>query len=608
MSDENETSDLMLSEQLKSFLERLKTDLFFLGEIVEPLEDIEKQYVEQKIKIHHLEEELKKYTRPINPPIDSSKVPNLYLEVDGQKLVPTGPGEIWTLSGERRWTWDINPEITVILDSLFWPDGSKWQHRVIVHRARGSNRSLDPFIDLPIEITLKVVEGNTILQDRTTVRVHPSTRPCITFNRIPTPRINLPEWKSQGKIPNYSEKATVSLVDLNKHWQWKPFPDTLKDNTITDKPLTYDPISEKFGFASRSWSGGVPLANEASMLPPWSVALLHAGEDTYEALDTYCTLTAESSGNYPIHYFNKNTGKVIDYSDNKQTANIPVLNGDNLPVITTRNGFELPQADIAHDMGLVNLHALITKQRYYVEELESWVLLGSLTRKGDLRSSGLFFSGQVRATAWWLRNLFHLGLIDPTRVKQLRDNILDLNSRFANPDSPEYRSSGVISIVDKKASPWMAYAASDVKKQTATGHLHFLSHVLGEIHRSGIIGDLCEPVLTHVLKSAEGTLRNSFLLSYAPWLQHAIGEDKNETWESIIQRTFANLKLDSMSKDELPFPLTRDIRAWYRGALISAYNLSLPWAINSSPIKSLVKTVIDNLDYKSSIAWWILPD
>lgn len=518
-----------------------------------------------------LEDEIERLTNLSTPPVPApSSLPDVTIFFGDYIFRPTGPGELWTLSGERCWTFEVGKEITVHLDV------KGKQKRIYVQRAWSDLPNTAPVITMPVRV---MIDGEEMAN--APLRIHHHTRPCLTFNRLPMPTFDLTDWKRRAIIPNYSSKVqSPDAKTVASHWQWDLWSDK-------NPAGSYDLWSEDYGLANAQWAYGVPLSNEASMISAWDVALLHPkDEESRRVLWDICADTADSSGNYAIHHFDRTTGAPCLY-DSPAAAAIPMLNADNLPALTSETGLKLPQGDIAHDMALCNVMALLTGERFYVEELEAWTLLGHLARKGADRASGIYWSGQVRSNAWWLRNVYHLCLVHESaqgwRTDHFRDilvrNLRLMNERFTSPNSSENRPTGICSVDKRTDTAWDNYADPS-PSQTSTGNLHFVSHVLGEIHRSRLVGDLALPMLTYTLRAAKGVWDHSPDHHLCGWLKHMVGADpKTDTWDAICKRTFAKIPATIMK--EWKTPLTHDIVAWHRAACVAAANLGEQWAVEA---------------------------
>lgn len=515
--------------------------------------------------------------KPTPPPIISPSppaAPDVQITLLNKTYSPSGPGELWPLSGEYRWTFEVNKEITLILDSLKDPLSSAIQNKVIIQRAWGDLPTPTPTPDSvepppPIETHIRVVIDKKIAYDGS-ISIKHHTRHAKTFGRLPL-RNTLSQAKFVSPFPNYdfSSIAPLTLADLSS-WQWKSW---------RQYHPTTDPWTENFGFITRSFTGGVPIANEAAMFPPWDVylALMGSSSEVGQKLYNLCADTWDASGNFAIHYFDRATGQ--PYRPETLPESIPVLKADNLPALFSRSGLKLPVGDIAHNFGLVNFAALVTGERFYIEELESWALLGPIVKPFNERSLGVYISGQWRSTAWWLRDIFHLYISLPNGSKrssvrkQLVDAITYLTDRFARPTSKHYHPTGILdtSPFGDGDSRWLKYSTPG--PVSLSGNHHFLAHVVNEIRQSGIAGfdTLTEPLLRHLVKSAEGTWKYSPTKYMAPWLKHVLGSD----WPETMKLTFARGPAPYSSFSD---PLTLDITAWWRANVIAALELGLPWA------------------------------
>lgn len=510
-------------------------------------------------------------------------VPDVVIKFGDKILRPEGPGEVWEWSGEQRWFWDVTSDLRIILDAV----GK--QRRIILQRAWGDLPLTAPVAEVRIGVALdgeKVWDGD--------VRIHHHTRPCMTFRREPAPAVHLNAWKGQGVLPNFKSQKLDGKIP--NRWEWKPW-------SLQPEAATANPWTERFGIASKSWVGGVPLSNEGSMISPWDATLLLSANPSPELWEM-CADTADSVGNYAVHFVSRVTGLPFEHNTEGGTA-LPQLNADNLPALNTAAGVRLPVADIAHCMSLPNVMALLTGERFYIEALQSMVLLGSLAKKGAERANGIYWSGQVRSVAWWLRNLYHLcqatGGDTSRHLPQLRENLKWMTERFALPSGPDHRPTGILSWVAHKNSPWMRFAASTTGQTTSTGNAHFLAHVLGEVHRSGIIGGEAEKMLRHVLKVARGAWEHSPYKKLASWLQHSGTGSRTETWPEIMKRTFA---WGIASVSEFPEPITTDIIAWHRAAVVVGHDLGEAWAIDALPE---IDAMLAAERRVPSIAWQVEP-
>lgn len=499
-----------------------------------------------------------------------------------QTLRPKGPGELWQDGKERRWSWDVTKEIRVVLDC------KGEQRRIFLQRAWG---------DLPIEAGPLIADlviklsGTRVFSGP--VRIHHHTRPPLTFNRLPLDTKALERVRALA--PNYDPKAIPPAKDLEAmvtgaRWDWKTW-------YQLNPAGSYDPWSEDFGFVTRSWVGGIPLMNEAAMFPIWDVLLLLTGD---QRLYAKCADTADTSGNYAIHYWNRATGLPHTYSD---SGSLPVLNADNLPALTSASGLKLPVGDIAHDFGLVNMMALLAGERYYVEELEAWTLLGPLARKPADRATGVYFSGQIRSNAWWMRNLFHLSLCySGKRGEQIQAQLFNA-IKYLLGLGKKYPATGLLDVSAFRSSPWTQFAGDGAKTGTVlTGNHHFLVHVLRQV-QSRLLDDgtrygALDGLLDHVLQVAEGVWKHSRHRSLIPWLQHV---HSGTTWPDIMAATFG---LFAPDRTLFATPVTSDIAAWWRAAVVVAVEIGKPWATEAL---AWIDQEFVKANRQPSINWQILP-
>jgi hypothetical protein len=507
---------------------------------------------------------------PIPSP-SSSDLPNVKIQFNNLTFVVDKPGELWPQSGEYRWFWDATNDLRIILD-VKGKSGPNQQCRVILQRC-WTDVAMAPILQGHIKVN---INGGVVYDDN--VRIHANTRSAKTFYRLPITNLLDPKY-----TPNY-HYALLTVPQILDIAEGKSF--TWKQWSQVNDPATYDHWTEDYGLALRSWTGGVPATNEGSILPPWDVYLLSAIANyqkypnptpdyniASDKLFGMCGRQADTSGNYAIHYFNRSTGKCHTYQD---SFTLPVLVLDGLPAITSKSGTKLPIPDMAHCFGLPDLMALITGERYYIEELEAWTLLGPLARQPKDRSTGIYFSGQVRSSSWWLRNLFHLVLSSSGDVSsfyrdqsllyrtQLNANLIYLNKTYADPTSPKYRPTGVLETAPYRTSEMMKYAKEGTATQVSTGNLYFLASVLSEIEHNGFMYGA--PILDHVLKVVRGTWENSPLPFLAPWQQHAYPSDN---WSQIMADTFARFDYSKVTSFKLT-PLTIDYIAWWRSAVVAA--------------------------------------
>lgn len=559
-----------------------------LAALIPGVATLETTFEEQVSKIAELEERIKKLTSitttpPDIPPVTSS-LPDVSITFAGRDWKPSGEGELWQLSGERRWRWNATNEITIVLDAV------EDQRRIILHRSWVDDTKIDPItrnwagptIEYPLSISLDGVEVWN-----KSVRVHPQTRPCMTFRR------RVPSSFAIKVAPNYSPEANATakaiLSVFNTSWQWDRWEDV-------NKAGTFDNWSENYGLVIRSWTGGIPLSNEGALFPTWDVALMLTGN---KKLWEHVSPTWDTAGNYPIHFFDRKTGE--PFRPETIPSSIPVLKADGLPVLMSKSGVKLPVGDIAHDFGLCNYAALLTGERYYVEELEAWTLLGEVVLAHPSRAAGIYLSGQWRSTAWRLRNLFHLflslseGAKKAAVLKQLTANINALNKRYADPNSPEYHPTGVLNTSPFGDAVWLKNATPG--PISLTGNLHFLAHVINEIRQADIgLEEVTLPILRHLLKVARGTWEHSPSRYMAGWLKHVRGND----WRESIKLTFnATTPYSSFAP-----PLTADIVAWWRAAVVAAVETDEPWAVEAL---AWVDAALKQDKKQPSISWMIEP-
>ncbi len=527
---------------------------------------LENELLVANSRIAELEKILNKPPIPIPSPI----TPDVEIAFLDQTWRPAGEGELYPVSGERRWTWEPSPEVRIVLDCKLT------QRRVIIERCWGDLPLTAPVLATHLRIAL---DGNEYYNSP--VRVHHHTRPAVTFRRLPAVQFDLGLLKRTGIIPNYMNSATPAPQQLSDMVTGRVH--TWKRWEQIKAAGTYDPFTEDYQFIINSWSGGAgPSINEASMLTPWDSTLLLSSESdspTQSGLYDLCFDTADTSGNYPIHFWDQR-GTVL--------ANLPIVNPDAIPALFSSTGLKLPVPDLAHHHALSHLAALLTGERYYTEELESWVLLGPLARKGIDRESGIYFSGQVRATAWWLRIIYHLTRVPaPESLTRYYTDILLRNlqyiyDNFVDPQGSEYRSTGILSIVQIRPSESTKYASSNALFQTITGNTYFIAYVMGEIstHPNEQIRSLAIDIVRHVTLTARGTWEHSPSRYLIPWLQHAMLANVSD-WPTIMKTTFSTGPAHPTKWGTAP--VTIDYFAWWRASVCAAIDAGGDnlWAIEA---------------------------
>jgi hypothetical protein len=568
MSHLSDTLKLLIAEteQLERYISSLESDLLKStnenGVLEQSLKAAQEELTQAKNKITELEKYIEDSTTKPDP-TELGPLPNVSITFLGVVSRPLSKGEFYSPSGETRWEWNPSSEVRIILDA------TEFQRRIIIERCWSDN-----------------------------LRLHKGQRVPFLYisGQSTVPVVDLPSMMKSGLVPNFNTDAKslpnpelLSDITYGKSSSWKRW------NQI-NSPGTYDPLSEEYGYVRSSWLGGAgPAINEASMLTPWDSAFLlstmypvmypdYNPVRDLSVRDLYysCIDTAETSGNYGIHYRDKDTVRSLRNTftaESATAANLPQTAAENLPQLETASGLKLPKPDIAHLHALPNVAAMLTNDRFYVEELESWVLLGHLARKGKDRESGVYWSGQVRSAVWWLRSLYHL-----TRIKTLpevnkyytallRKNLQWIVDTFTiKGASPEYRETGILSIVPISPSESVKYAAANAVHRVSTGNLYFMAHVAGEImtHPDEEIRSLATIIVRHVTKAARGTFEHSQSVSMylVPWLQHAL-VTSNDSWSTIIKTTFSNMTGDKVPVKFAP-PITSDFVAWWRAAVVAA--------------------------------------
>jgi hypothetical protein len=552
------------------------------NETITTLSDKVLSYEEE---IARLKSEIERLSKPpvITPdsdPITVESPPSVYVAIDGKSFAFSGPGEVNPYSpSERRWYFDYDDEIRVILDANL-----NGKRRVTFQRAWS-----DLALEAPVRsVSVQIDDKDNDTHFKQSIRLHHHTRPCVDIGANVLPSVDL---ALLDFLPNYDFAAIRNNTNTSD-WKWR---------MILSDP-TADMISEAYYLANQSWTGGVPLSNEASMLSPWDVYFLSVGGKTTKAADIIGTWN--SVGNYAVHFYDRSTGKPC-LPESNAAITIPTLSLESLPKLFTVSGTTLPVPDLAHNFGLSNLGALLTHDRYYIEALESFVLLPSLSDSGKVRASGLYWSGQIRSNAWRMRDLFHIYLA--TKEERFKAQILQhlryMNDAFANPESKAFLPTGVCSVVQRKPSNWNKYALP-TDSETATGNHYFLMYVLGEISQHPEFASHCRPIMSHLAKVVDGVWHHSPSRFVVPWLRHAY-PTRTSGWKEIMAATFAKEQLAGL-EGFLP-PVTKEMACWYRAAVIALIDMAdededIFWA--QSALKWL--DIIAPVD-KRPIGWNINP-
>ncbi|HEX5760064.1 MAG TPA: hypothetical protein VF121_12815 [Thermoanaerobaculia bacterium] len=484
---------------------------------------------------------------------------------------PSGAGERLPGDDEVRWVGDLSREVRVVLDVK--DDG---QTRVTLQRA---------WSDLPTtapvwtgKLTVKLADA---VAHSAPFRLHHHTRPSLVLRRSPAPRFDLAALTAAGLVPRYARvkipEDTLSRIAKGRY-PWETWSTVPSGKPPRHPPGSYDAISEEHGAIVHSWTGGAgPLLNEAALLMPGQVAYLLSGDPrAWRAL----AQTADSSGNYAIHYWSRATAQPLRPAETRGLFS-EIADADRRylqdPQVTlaTAGGAKLPIPEPAHEHSLVYLAALLTGERYYREELAAWNTYNLLTRPpgGDLRYRGILWSGQVRTSAWSLRTLHELIRVSSGEEKaryeaQLRDNLRWMTENLATPGGPGYRPTGVLNVSEHRPTEMLRQAGGRHGFVSTFMH-HFLAAVLGELVRGGY--PEAKPMLLHTLKLYEGLWRHGQSRFDLAWGQHAEGADV----KTMIARTFEKRATPPKA---FVAPVDRGYAACLRGPLVAGTNAGLPWA------------------------------
>ena len=439
------------------------------------------------------------------------------------------------------------------------------QIRVIVERCKPGLPVLAPAVNTRLGVKI----GGGIRHDAP-LRLHPHTRPPVVFNPSAPPSFDLAELVAARLVPNYDPSAKPSEEDLvelaagQAPWtRWngggKPF----------------DPVSESFSLVRDSWPPGAgQLMNEAAPLNPAEVAFLLSGDPRAWEL---VRRLADSSGCYPVHYYVPDD-KGGHFPRAQETAGLPFLQGTNQVTIKTALGVVCPVPDTAHQHSLCYLGALLTGDRYWLEEVDAWRSYNLLARPPlDTRLVGIIHSGQERSTAWALRTLLLDALLDPasSAPAELRANLVYLNQTFVDPLSRFNRRTGVTSPQNFRPAPALQYVkpTAPMPPYIATWHYSVMAFVLDWCALAGF--KEAEPVRDHILKVSEGVWKYSPTFWDWPNGNHAYPADD---WAQVMVATFATRT--AVPTGFAPH-VTPDYIGWARFGPVVGARLNQPWAIEA---------------------------
>jgi hypothetical protein len=461
---------------------------------------------------------------------------------------PSGPGE--RSRGERRWQWDASPEVRVLVDRQ-----DTGQVRVTFERC---------WSDLPVDAAPLALEVTLVHEGETTtlrpLRLHHHTRPSVVLRRSPPPPPPAPRLRARGFVPAYAPNRlpqdTVRRLLDARH----PF-----ESWARRARSPYDPVSEEYGQVPMSWTGW----DEAGPLPSWAVAYLLTGNRRlWEAV----VETADTSGNYAVHYRSRASGRIVRYHE---TGGLPQLNASQVVTLHSAAGEKLPVPDVAHQHSLVYLAALLTGERWYREELQAWHAYNLLTRPREARLAGLLWSGEIRATAHALRALLQLALVSRGEDRaffdaQLRANLVWMRERFVAAGAPDHRPTGVLALQPFRSAEMLRYAAPGETEVVATWQHHVLAWVLAEIARAGYHEAV--PVRDHVLHVTRGVWEHSPARHDFFWGNHVY---RAHDWPSSIAATFPQRERPPAGIEP---PVTSDYALWARAGVVAAVQAGQPWA------------------------------
>jgi hypothetical protein len=492
--------------------------------------------------------------------------------VDVGEFRPTGEGESWTLGkGERRWR-GAPGEVVPLLDEC--ADGE----RLLILERCG--------IDLPIAspvltCQLRVWQEGKLTHDQP-IRVHRGQRPVLVLREGAMPTIDLPALIAGGYLPNYDTSRAISSTDITAMLAAKA--------TSTWQQRNDGDVSERWGYAWKSWTGGIPLSTgtEPSTIPIWELMPLYTGR---EDLWRMCEATRFASGNFLIHF--TVNGRMARPAESRTLPNFLEVDQAPFPLrAETAAGVPFPIPDAPHLHSLAFVRALLTGRRYFVEELEAWALFCILSQaeEREERVAGIGFSGQIRQFACFLRALLQLilatrGADDAGAARETRRHwtwVLLQNLEYATrlcalPDGKQYNPMGVMDWsplrrdkeTGRPAAAMGQWMADSVQEQAAAWNYSVLAHVLGEIRFAGF--EEAEPLLRHALLVVEGLHRYAPTPWDRPWGNVA----RADSWQESMRLTFANR---AVAPTAYVPPIDSGWKAWHRAGLVPACDLRMAWA------------------------------
>lgn len=206
-------------------------------------------------------------------------------------------------------------------------------------------------------------------------------------------------------LPNYDQSITITektLADWAKRWDKAP----------------KEPMTVGLSVKGMAMTGGRP---DIGILPAWSALYLLSMD---KRLKDAMLGTADLAGTWSMHYREKNTDQPLSLIDfpymtevgTSGDAKNPVTKKSEKAPSTVKGLNKTPYShDTAHQPGFAYLPYLVTGDRYYLDELQSWAMWNVFQSNPGYRKNvqGLVWRGQVRAAAWCLRTLAQAAYITP---------------------------------------------------------------------------------------------------------------------------------------------------------------------------------------------------
>lgn len=235
---------------------------------------------------------------------------------------------------------------------------------------------------------------------------------------------------STKAIPNYDTTVTPSAANIA----------TMKGYIAA----AGEPMGPGCAIASMPAPGG---RIDIGLLPGWAVLyLLDRGKDSYEVV----TRQGEQAASWPMHYRDKNTGRVVSLTDYPHYSTTGSA-GDNINPATglsekppggTGASASTLVPEIPHHPDQSYIPYLITGDVFHLEELQFWAMFCIVAQNSNAirrdGRKGLLRDEQVRGIAWALRSIAHAAYISPPSIIKddlnyvLQSNINFFDARYTN--------------------------------------------------------------------------------------------------------------------------------------------------------------------------------